>query len=629
MSTVIHQVSIEHSQRQQSNDQALFSGDLSTKTQLKFRQNEPRIKGKNRKYSKKPEKSIIHNNELNKSESNNQFESLEKMIARLQATINKQTVHLVTEDKKVQINSDSDTFMIQEDFILNTDENKIYLDSGAGKSVVNDLSLLTNVMEINHQINTYGNPVHISHQGSLKFGNLSIHPVYYAPNRPVNLLSISQLLDNGIKPVLKNNNFLLKKGDTIMAEFKREGNLFASKIASFQAFVTTENKNWHTLLGHPSNSYSNQLLKEEITPITHQGFRYVLVIVDDFSRFNHICLLKKKSKSEGYLKAFINEVSNKVETVPEFIHTNRGGQFYSNSFRHFLLEKGISLEREPANSPQTNGIAERFNQTQCLLAQLKIPIELWNEAAKHTSLLINHLPHKALGMRTPYDLLDEAGKTLFPRLDFKKLIPFGIKVMVHKKNTESKLSVQGGSPKALTFEDHSNSMRFYDPNKNNVRINRDYLMPSPHFETKVRQKIVKLLVPIFKEQRVSSIPVESLELENTIEERTATSTEPQRECLRNYEYVRYYDKAPRDISNKISQENIINEGRRQTKHPEQLMLADVVPYNEAVNDSVNSEKWKEAMSQEFNSLMSHNTGILVPYPTGNKVIGGMWRLTRK
>ncbi|MBW0585954.1 hypothetical protein O181_125669, partial [Austropuccinia psidii MF-1] len=148
---------------------------------------------------------------------------------------------------------------------------------------------------------------------------------YYAPNGPVNLLSVSKLLDNGIKPVLKNNNFLLKK-------------------ASFQAFVATDNKDWHTLLGHPSDSYLNQLLKEgkisgkllsskkceicqqtkiqqrphnnnlpkspspfhrlhvntlEITPITHQGYCYVLVIVDDFSRFNRICLLKKKGEAEG------------------------------------------------------------------------------------------------------------------------------------------------------------------------------------------------------------------------------------------------------------------------------------------------------------------------------------------
>ncbi|MBW0576153.1 hypothetical protein O181_115868 [Austropuccinia psidii MF-1] len=36
------------------------------------------------------------------------------------------------------------------------------------------------------------------------------------------------------------------------------------------------------------------------------------------------------------------------------------------------------------------------------------------------------------------------------------------------------------------------------------------------------------------------------------------------------------------------------------------------------------------MKTEFNSLMQHNTGNLVPYQTdGSKVIGGMWRLSNK
>ncbi|MBW0509171.1 hypothetical protein O181_048886 [Austropuccinia psidii MF-1] len=85
-------------------------------------------------------------------------------------------------------------------------------------------------MEINHQINACRNPVRISHQGTFKSQKLSIHPVYYAPNGPVNLLSVSQMLDNGIRPLLQNNSFLLKKGDTIMATFKIDGNLFASMI---------------------------------------------------------------------------------------------------------------------------------------------------------------------------------------------------------------------------------------------------------------------------------------------------------------------------------------------------------------------------------------------------------------
>ncbi|MBW0462215.1 hypothetical protein O181_001930 [Austropuccinia psidii MF-1] len=120
-------------------------------------------------------------------------------------------------------------------------------------------------------------------------------------------------------------------------------------------------------------------------------------------------------------------------------------------------------------------------------------------------------------------------------------------------------------------------MRFYDPNKKKLRISCDYLMPSPHFKTKARKNIVKLPVPIFKKQILSTAPVASLGSENSMDESTEFPVAPQRDYLKHYEYVAYYDKAHRDISNRISKENILEEGRRQTKNPEQLMLADLVP----------------------------------------------------
>ncbi|MBW0537300.1 hypothetical protein O181_077015 [Austropuccinia psidii MF-1] len=264
MSTVVNRVSIEHSQQQQSNDQALFVGNSSNKYQQKPRQNELKTKGKNQRNVKKFDRSTRNQYDQSKTDSDKRLESLEKMISRLQETINNQSVHLATEDNNAQINSDSNTFMIKEkDGILSTDESKIYLDSGAGKSVVNDLSLLTNVVKVNHQIDAYGSSVQISHQGTLNFKTISINPVYYAPNGPVTLLSVSQLLDNDIKPVVKNKTFLPKKGDTIVATFKREGKLFTSKISLSQTFITTDRKDWHTLLGHPSDSYINHLIKKK------------------------------------------------------------------------------------------------------------------------------------------------------------------------------------------------------------------------------------------------------------------------------------------------------------------------------------------------------------------------------
>ncbi|MBW0461460.1 hypothetical protein O181_001175 [Austropuccinia psidii MF-1] len=82
----------------------------------------------------------------------------------------------------------------------------------------------------------------------------------------------------------------------------------------------------------------------EISPPSFQGFCYVLVIVDDFTRFNQIFLITEKSKAEGYISSFINEIKNKLGITPGYIHTDQGGEFDSNTFGQLLLTKGISLE---------------------------------------------------------------------------------------------------------------------------------------------------------------------------------------------------------------------------------------------------------------------------------------------
>jgi hypothetical protein len=61
----------------------------------------------------------------------------------------------------------------------------------------------------------------------------------------------------------------------------------------------------------------------------------------------------------------------------------------------------------------------------------------------------------------------------------------------------------------------------------------------------------------------------------------------------------------------------------------ELSLTETVSINDAMNDESAISDWSNAMAAEFNSLQSKNTGMLVPPPSDNKVIGGMWLLTRK
>ena len=83
--------------------------------------------------------------------------------------------------------------------------------------------------------------------------------------------------------------------------------------------------------------------------------------------------------------------------MPAILHTDCGGEFSSTVFGSFLSENGVSLEQGPANSPQTNGLAKRFNQAIlvkmcCMLAQSAVPHNYWDEAAGFALTLINMLP---------------------------------------------------------------------------------------------------------------------------------------------------------------------------------------------------------------------------------------------
>ncbi|MBW0461712.1 hypothetical protein O181_001427 [Austropuccinia psidii MF-1] len=329
-------------------------------------------RNKGRKNGKKIDRPPVNNG---KTDSDKRFKNLEKMIEKLQASMKPQSEHLATEKINDTISSDSNAFIVQEEAIYSADDgNKIYLDSGAGIKII---------------------------------------PVYYAPSGPVNLLSVSQLLDHGIQPVIKNDCFLLKKEQTIVAAFKREGNLFVSKIEVNKTFFTSNNdRDWHAILGHPSNRYLKHLMTT-------------------------------------------NQIKGKI-----LLSRNcESGDFTS----HRSGDQGIVLEWGLPESPQTNGVAEHSNENlcskiQCLLAQSRIPIQMWTEDAKHSSLLLNLLPHRAINMKSPQKLLEKTKINIEKGINLNSLIPFGMKTTVHLKNSKSKLDPRGETLKALTYESYSDDL---------------------------------------------------------------------------------------------------------------------------------------------------------------------------
>ena len=94
-------------------------------------------------------------------------------------------------------------------------------------------------------------------------------------------------------------------------------------------------------------------------PKNNRGYRYVLVIIDNFSKFGWTSPLKNKN-AQTIKDSFENILTNS-KRKPNLIETDRGKEFYNNIFQDFLNKNNIKLYSR--NSSYGAVFAERFNRT--------------------------------------------------------------------------------------------------------------------------------------------------------------------------------------------------------------------------------------------------------------------------
>ena len=94
-------------------------------------------------------------------------------------------------------------------------------------------------------------------------------------------------------------------------------------------------------------------------PENNRGYRYVLVTIDDFSKFGWTIPLKNKN-AQTIKDSFENILTNS-KRKPNLVESDRGKEFYNNIFQDFLNKNDIKLYSR--NSSYGAVFAERFNRT--------------------------------------------------------------------------------------------------------------------------------------------------------------------------------------------------------------------------------------------------------------------------
>ena len=94
-------------------------------------------------------------------------------------------------------------------------------------------------------------------------------------------------------------------------------------------------------------------------PENNRGYRYVLAVIDNFSKFGWTIPLKNKN-AQTIKDSFESFLINPKRS-PNLIETDRGKEFYNNIFQDFLSKNNMKLYSR--NSSYGAVFAERFNRT--------------------------------------------------------------------------------------------------------------------------------------------------------------------------------------------------------------------------------------------------------------------------
>jgi hypothetical protein len=140
------------------------------------------------------------------------------------------------------------------------------------------------------------------------------------------------------------------------------------------------------------------------------GFKYYLVLVDEFTKFTCVYLLKHKSDTLQVFTDFHAMIQTQFSLPLQVLRTDCGGEFTSNKFTQFCATKGIVHQVSCPHTPQQNGVAERKHRhlIQCALALLSesnLPMSHWHYAVSTAAHVINRLPTPNLSYKSPWEVL--------------------------------------------------------------------------------------------------------------------------------------------------------------------------------------------------------------------------------
>nr|KYP53678.1 Copia protein [Cajanus cajan] len=158
------------------------------------------------------------------------------------------------------------------------------------------------------------------------------------------------------------------------------------------------------------------------------------------------------------------------------------------------------METTCTYTPQQNGVVERKHRyilevARALRFHSGLPIEFWGECVLTAVHIINRLPSKVIGNKTPYE------KLMGKKPNYEHLRVFGCLVYVLKNKKEGKFDEKGRACVFMGYPSGQKGYKVYDTEKKEIQISRDVIFCEDEFPFKAEKTIMlkQVTPPVFEE----------------------------------------------------------------------------------------------------------------------------------
>jgi transposase InsO family protein len=129
--------------------------------------------------------------------------------------------------------------------------------------------------------------------------------------------------------------------------------------------------------------------------------QYMLVLIDDHSRFKAVYFMQAKSEAPDLIKRYVAQFNayasrgkDKPVRIVGTLHCDNAGEFLSREFQEFLEAETIHQTTCPPHVHSLNGVAERairsiMEHVRSDLVASNAPIGFWTHAAEHAVDVLN------------------------------------------------------------------------------------------------------------------------------------------------------------------------------------------------------------------------------------------------